>query len=637
MVTKVLHTGNIAVAFATVAQAAADVSLTGGAGAVITSALSALEIFKKAKPEDRELAKIMADAAQTHLRQAHVTGDRRKIVIQMMALHTASYEDMAKGNMDAPTVAKNICAQIKATAKDSEHRSATALANYQALLVAILTPLLEPPNASEAMQQELLRRTEVSGEAQRLRDIGITEKAIIRLAGRITTETDDVGQAWLDLQYAMDIAVRVQAEGQIQSHHGDFVDTVLKRVAELAKDGEYATASDEIDVALSQAEAQMTRLLDSGVEVALMDRNTAKAATLLVRKADMEAGGIAEFEAQRTLRSHYYEVGRDKGRNLDSALAIDLARLVLARATTADERGTAGNDLGNALLSLGERDSDTARLEQAIIAYTEALKERTRKRVPMDWAMTQMNLGNALLSLGERDSDTARLEQAVTAYTETLKESTRKRVPMQWAMAQMNLGNALLALGERDSDTARLEQAVTAYTEALKENTRDRVPMGWAVTQMNLGSALATLGERDSDTARLEQAVTAYTEALKERTRERVPMQWAMTQMNLGNALLALGERDSDTARLEQAVTAYTEALKECTRDRVPMQWAMTQSNLCSVEVAFFDRTHDPAHLDRALDYMNAAKEVFVSAGASQYRSMAQQQLDKISALRDAP
>ena len=54
------------------------------------------------------------------------------------------------------------------------------------------------------------------------------------------------------------------------------------------------------------------------------------------------------------------------------------------------------NNLGNALQSLGERESGTARLEEAVAAYRAALEERTRERVPLDWAMTQNNLGNAL-------------------------------------------------------------------------------------------------------------------------------------------------------------------------------------------------------------------------------------------------
>ncbi len=118
---------------------------------------------------------------------------------------------------------------------------------------------------------------------------------------------------------------------------------------------------------------------------------------------------------------------------------------------------------------LGERESGTARLEEAVAAYRAALEERTRERVPLDWAMTQNNLGNALETLGERESGTARLEEAVAAYRAALEERTRERVPLEWAMTQMNLGNALEMLGERESGTARLEEAVAAYRAALEE------------------------------------------------------------------------------------------------------------------------------------------------------------------------
>ena len=228
-----------------------------------------------------------------------------------------------------------------------------------------------------------------------------------------------------------------------------------------------------------------------------------------------------------------------RGRVLEKGLndVIEkIAALLEGGAVESARRADLHMALGNALAVLGERESGTARLEQAVAAFTEVLKERTRERVPLYWAATQNNLGNALLTLGKRESGTARLEQAVAAFTEALKERTRERVPLYWAATQNNLGNALVTLGERESGTARLEQAVAAFTEALKEHTRERVPLAWAMTQSNLGAAIATLGERESGTARLEQAVTAFTEALKEHTRERVPLDWAMTQSNLGVA-----------------------------------------------------------------------------------------------------
>jgi hypothetical protein len=62
--------------------------------------------------------------------------------------------------------------------------------------------------------------------------------------------------------------------------------------------------------------------------------------------------------------------------------------------------------------------------------------------VPRNWAATQNNLGSALGSLGERQSDTARLTQAVEAFQEALKKYTRERAPLDWAGTQNNLGIA---------------------------------------------------------------------------------------------------------------------------------------------------------------------------------------------------
>jgi hypothetical protein len=75
--------------------------------------------------------------------------------------------------------------------------------------------------------------------------------------------------------------------------------------------------------------------------------------------------------------------------------------------------------------------------------FVSCSEERTRARVPLQWATTQNNLGCALQTLGERESGTARLERAVAAYRAALEEWTRDRVPLNWAKAQMGLGNAL--------------------------------------------------------------------------------------------------------------------------------------------------------------------------------------------------
>jgi hypothetical protein len=79
-----------------------------------------------------------------------------------------------------------------------------------------------------------------------------------------------------------------------------------------------------------------------------------------------------------------------------------MAQRMRATAKTDDERGTALNLLGRALQTLGTREAGTARLEEAVTAYREALKELTRDRVPLDWAMTQHGLAECLAALAER-------------------------------------------------------------------------------------------------------------------------------------------------------------------------------------------------------------------------------------------
>jgi hypothetical protein len=97
-----------------------------------------------------------------------------------------------------------------------------------------------------------------------------------------------------------------------------------------------------------------------------------------------------------------------------------------------------------------------------------ALQEWTRERVPLNWAMTQGNLGNALAMLGERDSGTALLEDAIRAYREALKEYTRDRIPLEWATNFGNEGVALMQLAERTKDAVMAQTAARQIEAALQ-------------------------------------------------------------------------------------------------------------------------------------------------------------------------
>jgi tetratricopeptide (TPR) repeat protein len=91
-----------------------------------------------------------------------------------------------------------------------------------------------------------------------------------------------------------------------------------------------------------------------------------------------------------------------------------------------------------------------------VAAYRAVLQEYTRDRFPLEWATTQNNLGDALLKLGEEESGTGHMGEAVAAFRAALQERTRERVPLEWAGTQNNLGNALAELGEREPGTGHL-------------------------------------------------------------------------------------------------------------------------------------------------------------------------------------
>ena len=93
-------------------------------------------------------------------------------------------------------------------------------------------------------------------------------------------------------------------------------------------------------------------------------------------------------------------------------IAIEVSKGTLPRAVVTDAQGAVLNDLAMALSILGERESGTARLDEAVLAFRDALKEQTRERVPLEWAMTQGNLAVVYLAYFEKDGTVAHLDVA---------------------------------------------------------------------------------------------------------------------------------------------------------------------------------------------------------------------------------
>lgn len=466
-------------------------------------------------------------------------------------------------------------------------------------------------------------------------------------------------------------------------------DELLELREELARlkrgPGELATFAERADALIAQGDLDEARsALAEGRVCArhLREQAALYEANFLAREAEVDhlqvnylaaaakydeaAKTVALFDSlgyQQNLAKQAMELylhGHEFGDSEALLRAIDIHRGMLENNSLQRKPmdwGRIQNNLGSALVALGERESSIIRLEQAVVAFREALKELTRELEPLEWAMsqdnlgialskigrrehntaclneavscfhaalevrtrantladwaeTQNNLGSALVALGEQESGTTHLQQAVDAFGAALEGISRANAPLKWAMIQGNMGVALDTLGEREGGTGRLRQAVAAYQSALEERRRERVPLDWAATQANLGNTLRVLGHREKSTVHLKKAVEALQAALQEATQERAPLNWAENQINLGNALSSLGQQESDPARLEQAIEAYRLGLSEVTRTRAPFQWALAQNNLGAALVALAEQETGTARLEQAVEAYRAALEV---------------------------
>ncbi|UVK51769.1 caspase family protein [Mesorhizobium sp. AR02] len=173
--------------------------------------------------------------------------------------------------------------------------------------------------------------------------------------------------------------------------------------------------------------------------------------------------------------------GMIKGENAALSQAVDVyeaAKLLPGVTVFGGPAGVAINE-GITLTALAERENGTARIEQAIGVYEDALKVFTRKRAPQQWATVLINLGNAYDLMGQRAGGTAYYAKAMDAFRQATKVYTKKTSPDEWAGLQNNIGNEFTALGDAGDARKNYAAAIDAFHGALTVWTRDKVPVQW--------------------------------------------------------------------------------------------------------------------------------------------------------------
>ena len=644
MLEKTFHAGNIAASFGVVATAA-DLTFAGGAATSIGAALSGIALFKNLDRRDKQLSKSMAATMQEAMQRQSLSTGQRKLVAQLLEQFKPTEAEIAQGNMEATKVASNLCDRVRRTATDPAHQNEAIITAFGAVVEQTLGPHLNDAVGMSpqmtAVFQVLLERSEQSGRADTLRDEGITEKAIIRLAQRVAADTEDVGQAWLELQNAMDVAVRVQADGRVTSNHGDFVDEVLKRVAELSAEGEYESAGDAINEALAREEeeslARRLKLLDRGVEVALLDRDTDRAAELLVQgvslKIELDQSPYNGIFANALA---YLNEGTRNG----SSLFLELAsRLFLRCVDLSRTNSEKINALGNIALiefSLGQRSASPDHLLNAAKLFQDLLELAPKESHRIVWANTQTNLGNVLRTLGEREMEPTKLFEAKTALSYSLEAFDRDGEPLDWAQSKNDLGIVYYIISVNYGQPSSLEHAIECYHDALSKFSRMRNPIHWSMVQHNLGNALSTLGELNGDSNLIDQSISAFRKALQKRDPADVPPLWAKTKHGIANSLAERGYYSKDVAILEEAKVAFSSAFTVRTLENSPRDWAGTKRSYSDFMLKYFEVTGDVEKLEVAEAAARDALQIYEIDGAQSFIHSLKSLIRRIKAYRDA-
>jgi predicted ATPase/class 3 adenylate cyclase len=317
---------------------------------------------------------------------------------------------------------------------------------------------------------------------------------------------------------------------------------------------------------------------------------------------------------------------KTKGQFRECLQVAESARAAAERLGDKTALASSQNNLGIAYsdLPVGDRADN---LRKAIACYKAALRVRTQRDFPMQWAMTQNNLGNAYahLSAGERADN---LRKAIACYKAALRVRTERAFPVQWAMTQNNLGAAYGELPKRDG-ADNLQKAINCFEAALRVRTERDFPLDWAITQINLGVAYANLqtGDRADN---LQKAITCYQAALRVYTERDFPLQWAGPQNNLGIAYrnLPAGDRAEN---LQKAIACYEAALRVYTEHDFPQDWAITQNNLgiAHADLPTGDRAEN---LRNAIACYEASARGYSAVGME---NQAQQAREQITRLRE--
>ena len=168
--------------------------------------------------------------------------------------------------------------------------------------------------------------------------------------------------------------------------------------------------------------------------------------------------------------------------------------------------------LATVLEEIGRRNRDDAILRRSVSAFRAVLEVDEKHKNPLI-KYTWNNLGIALMNLGELTADPVPLEEALTCLANALSLKDKTTDPIDWESTQNNRGLALRWLGAITDDLEILDEARQAYDECEALNLHGEAPVRWAVNQWNIADLALARSALDPDPALLVEAREYVTRA----------------------------------------------------------------------------------------------------------------------------
>lgn len=492
------------------------------------------------------------------------------------------------------------------------------------ILTQIQLEIRQNEAKAAARHEEMMAALQRSEVAEKAREGGVTEDAILSIVRPIAADIDNVRDALNEFRRLVEIERKNMEEQRLGSNLGDFVDGVMRRAAALSAEGRRQEVVAEIEDAFQREKvesvARKLRLLSRLIDEHLLLRDAKGAAREIARRTEIDSDGQTDFfRALISEQETWMDRGRRQGTRIDLEVSVELARSLVARAGNRRERGLACDRLGLALRSLGELAANLDNLNESLKAFETARGNWQRERNQDNEALSRLNVGCVHFMIGHQTGSVREIAAAVSLYN-----NVRSNLPTPlrldvWAALNSNEGIALCFLGERQSSPVLLMRAISALDAAIEARRRQGNRLEWAGCHVSLVVAWVLLGYLDNPAACGAKAIQAYEQIASFFDKDREPGLWSRARHGFGIAKTFVGEATGDEGILQESIEILDEVIDVRSSHAMAFDRIVSESAQGRAKIARAELTKDMSLAEQAWKQLVAAEKALRAFGHIHY------------------